>query len=164
MIDILYHCARQSCRQQKNGVRAQKGEEKRQNLMKLAEVATYRKRKILRQLLVLYHLLFYQLNPNYCIHYPTFSSIASRNCKNSHGSLEHNLFKNVFKWVIFLWKSQIQTIKYGLNDTKRMKKKQVTLILYSFRPSDMNFQTCLLPKVILAKKITKIYSLRPFLS
>ena len=43
-------------------------------------------------------------------------------------------------------------IKYGLNDTKRIKKKQVTLILYSFTPSDMNFQTYLLPKMILAKK------------
>ena len=31
---------------------------------------------------------------------------------------------------------QIQTIKYGLNDAKRIKKKQVTLILYSFTPSD----------------------------
>ena len=44
--------------------------------------------------------------------------------------LEHNLFKNVSKWVIFLWKKQIQTIKYGLNFTKKIKKKQVTLILY----------------------------------
>ena len=34
--------------------------------------------------------------------------------------------------------------KYGLNDTKRIKKKHVTLILYSFTPSDMNFQTILL--------------------
>ena len=44
-------------------------------------------------------------------------------------------------------------IKYGLNDTKRIKKKQGTFILYLlFTPSDMNFQTFLLPKVILAKK------------
>ena len=41
------------------------------------------------------------------------------------------------------------------NDTKRIKKKQVTLILYLFTPSDMNFQTFLLPKMILAKKINK---------
>ena len=55
-------------------------------------------------------------------------------------------------------------IKYGLNDTKRIKKKQVTLILYSFTPSDMNFQTMLMPKVILAKFLShKIYSLGPFL-
>ena len=27
---------------------------------------------------------------------------------------------------------QIQMIKYGLNDTKRMKKKQVAMILYLF--------------------------------
>ena len=45
------------------------------------------------------------------------------------------------------------------------KKKQVTLIVYSFTPSDMNFLTFLLPKVNLAKKNSqKIYSLRPFLS
>ena len=51
------------------------------------------------------------------------------------------------------------------NDTKRIKKKQVTLILYSFTPSDMNFQTILMPKVILAKFLSqKIYSLGPFLS
>ena len=44
-------------------------------------------------------------------------------------------------------------IRYGLNDTKRIKKKQGTFILYLlFTPSDMNFQTFLLPKVILAKK------------
>ena len=35
---------------------------------------------------------------------------------------------------------------YGLNDTKRIKKKQITLILYSFTPSDLNFQTILMPK------------------
>ena len=54
---------------------------------------------------------------------------------------------------------------YGLNNTKRIKKKQVTLILYSVTPSDMNFQTILMPKVILAIFfVTKIYSLGPFLS
>ena len=36
-----------------------------------------------------------------------------------------------------------------------IKKKLVTLILYSFTPSDMNFQTFLVPKMILAKKIHK---------
>ena len=30
---------------------------------------------------------------------------------------KQNLFKNVSKWVTFLWQTQIQTIKYGLNDT-----------------------------------------------
>ena len=60
----------------------------------------------------------------------------------------------------FFVKNAGLTIKYGLNYTK------VTLILPSFTPFDMNFQTFLLPKVILAKKIHKIskYSLRPFLS
>ena len=68
---------------------------------------------------------------------------------------EINLFKNVSKWAIFLRQTQIQTINYGLNDTKRIKKKQVILILYSFAHSDMNFQTVLLPKVILAKQISQ---------
>ena len=36
---------------------------------------------------------------------------------------------------------QIQTIKYGLNYTKWIKKKQVTPILYSFTHSEMNFLT-----------------------
>ena len=68
----------------------------------------------------------------------------------------------------FLWQTQIQTIEYGLNDTIQIKKKQVILILYSFAPSapsDMNFQTILMPKVILAKFLSqKIYSLVTFLS
>ena len=79
--------------------------------------------------------------------------------------LEHNSFENVSNLVTFLWQTLIQTIEYGLNDMKRIKKKQVTLILYSFTPSDMNFQTILMPKVILAKFLSqKIYSLGPFLS
>ena len=53
--------------------------------------------------------------------------------------------------LLFLSKMQIQTIKYGRNDTKRIKKKLVTLILYSFTPFDMNFQTI----VIWAKKIVR---------
>ena len=59
------------------------------------------------------------------------------------------------KWIFFLWQTQIQMIKYGLNDTKRIKKKQV-----SFTPSDMNFQAILMPKVILKKCLSqKIYLL-----
>ena len=85
--------------------------------------------------------------------------------KSTVFTLEHNLFNNVYKWVTFLWETQIQTIEYGLNDAKWIKKKEFTLILYSFTPSDMNFQTFLLPKVILVEKFSqKIYSLRPFLS
>ena len=38
-----------------------------------------------------------------------------------------------------------------LNMALMIKKKQVTLILFSFTPSDMNFQTFLLLKGILAK-------------
>ena len=79
--------------------------------------------------------------------------------------LKNNLFNNVSKWVFFFWQVQIQTIKYDLNDTKIIKKKQDTLILYSFTPSDMNFQTFLLPTVILAKLLSqKTFALRPFLS
>ena len=78
--------------------------------------------------------------------------------------LKHNLFKNVSNWVTFFWQTQIQTIKYGLNDTKRIKEKQVTLTLYSFTPSDTNFQTNLNYQVILAKFLSqKIYSLETFL-
>ena len=82
--------------------------------------------------------------------------------------LEHNLFKNVSNWVTLLWQTQIQTIKFVLDYTKRIKKKEVTyiaLILYSFTTSDMNFQTILMPKVIFAKLLSqKIYLLGPFLS
>ena len=69
--------------------------------------------------------------------------------------LEYNSIKNVSNWVTFLWQTQIQTIKYGLNDTKRIRKKLVTLILCSFTPSDRNFQTILMPKMILEKNFTK---------
>ena len=40
--------------------------------------------------------------------------------------LEHNVFKIVSKWVIILWQTQIQTIKYGLNGTKMIKKRNKT--------------------------------------
>ena len=80
--------------------------------------------------------------------------------------LKHDLFKNVTNRVTFLGQTQIQTIKYGLNDMKRIKKKQVSWsIHYSFTPSDMNFQAILMSKVILTKILSqKIYSLGPFLS
>ena len=39
------------------------------------------------------------------------------------------------------------------NDTKSTKKK--TLILDSFRPSDINFRTIFMPTVILAKKLSQ---------
>ena len=41
---------------------------------------------------------------------------------------------------LFCEKKQIQTIRYGLNDSKRIKKKQVTLKFYSFS-SDFNVQS-----------------------
>ena len=36
--------------------------------------------------------------------------------------------------LLFLWQTQIQTMKYGLNDTKRIKSYIDTLL-------NMNFQT-----------------------
>ena len=65
--------------------------------------------------------------------------------------LEHNSFKNKSNWVTFLWQKQIQTIEYDHNDTKRIKKKQVTLKFYS----DKNFQMILMPRVILAKFLSQ---------
>ena len=39
-----------------------------------------------------------------------------------------------------------------------IKNKQITLIIHSFTPSDINFQTFMLPKVILAKKISQKFT------
>ena len=62
--------------------------------------------------------------------------------------LEHNLFKNVSKGPAFLWQSHIQTIEYDLKDTIRINKNEFIMILYSFTPSDMNFQRIFMPKEI----------------
>ena len=40
-------------------------------------------------------------------------------------------------------------------DTIRIKKNEFILILYSIKSSDMNFQTILMPKVILAKLLSQ---------
>ena len=40
--------------------------------------------------------------------------------------------------LLFCDKRKVKTIISGLNDTKRAKKKQVTLILVLFTPSDLN--------------------------
>ena len=48
--------------------------------------------------------------------------------------LEQNLLKNISMWVTFLWQAQIQKIKYGLNDTKRINKGTSyidTLVIYT---------------------------------
>ena len=45
--------------------------------------------------------------------------------------------------------------KYGLYDVIRIKKKEFVLILQSFTPSDMNFKTILMPKVILAEILSQ---------
>ena len=55
----------------------------------------------------------------------------------NHASLllKHNLFKKVSKGPAILWQTQIQTIEFGLNDTIRILKNEVILILYSFTGS-----------------------------
>ena len=68
--------------------------------------------------------------------------------------------------LLFLWQTQIQTIEYGLNDAKRIKKEtsDIALILWSFTPSDMNFQTISMAKGIFAKFLfQKSGPLEPFL-
>ena len=76
-------------------------------------------------------------------------------------SLEHNLFKNVYTTAAFLWQTQIQTIIYGLNN---FDKKKIILILYLFTTSEINLQTILMPKVILANICHKKAGLlEPFL-
>ena len=55
----------------------------------------------------------------------------------------------------FLWQTQTQTIEYGLNDMIQINKNAVMLTLCSFTPSDLNFQTILMPKVNLAKKLSQ---------
>ena len=53
--------------------------------------------------------------------------------------LEYNSFKNVSKWPPFLWRTQIQTTEYGLNDTIRNKRKKFYWYLTPFTPYNMNF-------------------------
>ena len=51
---------------------------------------------------------------------------------------------------------QIQAIEFGLNDKIQIQpKKPERKILYSFTPSDMNFQTIFMPKVIRPNLIFK---------
>ena len=69
--------------------------------------------------------------------------------------LEHNLFTNVSEGTAFLWQTQIQTINHGLYDMIRIKSKELLFILYSFTPSDINFQSILMPKVILAQFLSQ---------
>ena len=70
---------------------------------------------------------------------------------NSYKILKHNIFKNVSKGPAFLWQTQIQAIEYGLNDAIRIKKNEALMILYSFTSVDMDFQTILMSKGILAE-------------
>ena len=65
--------------------------------------------------------------------------------------LEHIFSRNVSKGPAFSRPTQSQTLKYGLDDAIRIKKKDLVLIEYSFTPSDRNFQTIWMPKEILTK-------------
>ena len=57
---------------------------------------------------------------------------------------------------LFSEKRKFKRLKMdGLNDTIRIKKNEVDLILYSFTPSDMNFQTIWMSKVFLAKSLSE---------
>ena len=79
--------------------------------------------------------------------------------------LEHNLLRMYLRdQPAFLWQTQIQKIEYGLNDTIRMKKKEVTL--YPFTPSDMSFWTIWMPDQSEFGKnfVTKTGPLEPSLS
>ena len=59
---------------------------------------------------------------------------------------------------------QILIIEYGLNDTIQIKKKELTLIFYSYTPSNVNFQG-LDAHIDFEKKLSqKSGSLEPFLS
>ena len=70
---------------------------------------------------------------------------------NNRTILELIFFKNVTKASASSRRTQIQTLEYGLDDAMRIKKKDFVLIENSFTPSDMNFQTIWMPKVILTK-------------
>ena len=55
-------------------------------------------------------------------------------------------------------------IEYGLNDTIWIKKKEDILIIDQFIPSNMNFQTIVMPKMNLAKILSeKSWSVRTIL-
>ena len=72
----------------------------------------------------------------------------------SHHPLEHNLSKNVSNAPAFLWHAQIEKIKNLFNDTIWIENK-IHFHFYSFTRPAMNFQTILMPKVILAKILSQ---------
>ena len=65
---------------------------------------------------------------------------------------------------LFRDKLRFKTLEYGLDDTLRIKNKDLDLIEYSFAPSDVNFLTIWMPKGILTKKnwLEKAGPLEPF--
>ena len=74
--------------------------------------------------------------------------------------LEHNLFKNIFNGRKFKRLNMA-----SINDTIGIKKEKIMLVLFLVYPSDMQLQTILMPKMILAKFcIKKTCPLEPFLS
>ena len=68
--------------------------------------------------------------------------------------LKHTIDKNVLTGQLFFVTNANQMIKYGLNDTIQIKR-EFLLILYSFTPSDMIFQTIMMGKTTLAKFLSQ---------
>ena len=83
--------------------------------------------------------------------------ISLRKQRFPYKALKHSLSKECIQGISFLWQTQIQTTKYGLYDMVRIKKYlyRYCTHLHRFTPSDLNFQTILMPKVILAKKLSQ---------
>ena len=80
---------------------------------------------------------------------------------NSVEYLEHNLFKNVSKWVTFLWQTQIQSI----NDPKRIKINKSHRNFTHLHPLIWIFKRFWCPKGFWQFFLSqKIYSLVTFLS
>ena len=82
--------------------------------------------------------------------YPTFKMIdihmTLRKFWYVNDLLKHNLPKNVCNLVTFFDKREFKRLYMALMIRNEQKKKQVKLMLDSFTPSDINFQTILMAK------------------
>ena len=77
--------------------------------------------------------------------------------QSNHEVFESRIYLRMYpRDQLFSEKRKFKRLKMdGLNDTIRIKKNEVDLILYSFTPSDMNFQTIWMSQVFLAKKFVR---------
>ena len=80
------------------------------------------------------------------------------NSRRSKVFLEHNLIKNVSNWVTFLWQTQIQTIRYGLNDTKRKKRSKLHWYFAHLHPLIWIFKRFWCPQCFWQKYCHKKYT------